>query len=215
MLGRKASCLVAWRGLKGVFAVGARLSVVSLVWVLFGCSTLQVNSDYDAAVDFSVLHSYDWLPSPRIKSGDPAIQYDSLMEQRVKSAVEVQLAAKGFRRQAEHPDVLVTYHVAVDRKISVTYLNELYGYGPGWGVGYRRNMLHYGYPSSEAIVTEYQQGTLIIDIVSASDKQLIWRGTASDEVYPDNSAEAREKRVREAVQKILALFPPPDSKAGD
>ena len=55
----------------------------------------------------------------------------------------------------------------------------------------------------------------IIDIVSASEKQLIWRGTASDEIYPGNSAEAREKRVREAVQQILALFPPPDSKVGE
>jgi hypothetical protein len=95
--------------------------------------------------------------------------------------------------------MLVTYHVAVDQKVSVTYLNELYGYGPGRGTGYRRNMRYYGYPSREAFVTEYKQGTLIIDMVRASD-----------EVYPDSTAEVREKRVREAVEAIFTLFPPPN-----
>jgi hypothetical protein len=47
-------------------------------------------------------------------------------------------------------------------------------------------------------------------MVRASDKKLIWRGTASDEVYPDSTAEVREKRVREAVEAIFALFPPPN-----
>lgn len=181
-----------------------------LFWALSltACSSLQVSSDYDDKADFSSLQSYNWLPAPKIESGDPEVQYDSLLGQRVKSAVETQLAAKGFRRQTEKADVLVTYHVAVDQQVSVTYLNELYGYGPGWGPSYRRRMLHYGYPGRDVMVSEYQQGTLIIDIVRASDKQLIWRGTASDEVYPDMSMEAREKRVREAVEKIFAQYPP-------
>ena len=175
---------------------------------LVSCSTMQVYSDYDSQADFSALHRYDWLPVPRVESGDPRIQYDSLLESRVKTAVNERLADKGFVRDAGHADFLVTYHVAIDNKISVTYINELYGYRPGWGPGYRRNIMHYGYPRHEAMVSEYQLGTLIVDVVRAADRQLIWRGTASDEVYPDNSTEAREKRVREAVRKILEQFPP-------
>lgn len=64
-------------------------------------------------------------------------------------------------------------------------------------------------PGTEAMVSEYQQGTLLLDVVKADNKQLIWRGTATDEVYPELGQEAREKRLREAVQKILAQFPPP------
>lgn len=175
---------------------------------LAGCASLQVSSDYDSEADFSALHTYDWLPAPQIESGDPKIQYDSLLANRVKTAVNEQLERKGFERSAGHADFLVTYHVAIDNKISVTYLNELYGYGPGWGPNYRRNIMHYGYPGREAVVSEYQVGTLILDVVRATDRQLIWRGTARDEVYPDNSTKAREKRVRDAVQKILEQFPP-------
>jgi hypothetical protein len=170
---------------------------------------MQVSSDYDADADFTALHSYDWLPPPKIKSGDPKIQYGSLAEARVKRLVEEQLAGKGYVRDAGQPDFLLTCHVAVEDKVSVTYTNELYGYGPGWGTGYRRNISHYGYPGTAAMVSEYQQGTLLLDVVKADNKQLIWRGTATAEVYPELGQEAREKRLRKAVQKILARFPPP------
>lgn len=178
---------------------------------LVGCSSLQVSSDYDPKADFSALHSYDWLAASKAQAGDPDIQYDRLRAGLIRKAVDDRLARKGFARDAEHADFLVTYHVAIDNKISVTYLNELYGYGPGWGARYRRNIIHYGYPSREAVVSEYQLGTLILDVVRAADRQLIWRGTASDEVYPDNSPQVREKRLHQAVRKILEQFPPPKS----
>jgi len=180
--------------------------------VLCGCASMQVTSDYDAGADFAALRSYHWLPSPEIKSGDPKIQYGSLMQARVKKLVEEQLALKGYVQDAGQPDFLVTYHVAVEDKVSVTYINELYGYGPGWGPGYRRNIRHYGYPGNTAMVSEYQQGTLLLDVVLAENKQLIWRGAATGEVYPELSQDAREKRLREAVEKILAQFPPPKEK---
>jgi len=180
-----------------------------VVLVLSGCESMQISYDYDGDADFSALHSYSWLPAPELKTGAPKVQYGTLLEARLKSLVDEQLAARGFAKNADKPDFLVTYHVAVEDKVSVTYINELYGYGPGWGTSYRRNMLHHGYPGTTAMVNEYQQGTLILDMVRNSDKQLIWRGTAVAEVYPDLSREAKEKRLREAVEKLLANFPPP------
>ena len=59
---------------------------------LVSCSSMQVSSDYDSEADFSALHRYDWLPVPRVESGDPRIQYDSLLASRVKTAVDERLA---------------------------------------------------------------------------------------------------------------------------
>lgn len=179
-----------------------------VVPALSGCSTMQVSSDYDIGADFTALHSYDWLPSPETGSGDPKIKYGSLTEARVKNLVEEQLAGKGYVRDSGRPDFLVAYHIAVEDKVSVTYINELYGYGPGWGPGYRRNIRHYGYPGTQAMVSEYRQGTLLLDVVNADNRRLIWRGSATDEVYPELGQEARDKRLQNAVQKILAQFPP-------
>jgi hypothetical protein len=179
-----------------------------LVIGLSGCATIQIDSDYDSSADFAALHSYNWLPAPQIKSGDPEIQYNSMLATRVRKAVDEQLVQKGFVLKSEQPDFLVTYNAAVDEKVSVTYLNELYGYRRGWGWDTRSSFRYRDYPGPGAVATEYKQGTLIRDVVRATDKQLIWRGSATAEVYEDSTPEQREQRLRKAVQMILERFPP-------
>ena len=179
-----------------------------LALALGGCSTLQVSSDFDPQADFSALHSYAWLPAEKIKTGDPDIKYDSLLEARIHNAVDAELQGKGYQLQSEAPDFLLAYHIAIDKKVSVTYLNDLYGYGPGSGWNYRHRRMYYGFPTTEAVAYEYDQGTLLIDVVRADNKQLIWRGSATDEVYLDSSPEVREKRLRHAVKEIFKQFPP-------
>jgi hypothetical protein len=49
------------------------------------------------------------------------------------------------------------------------------------------------------------QGTLVIGVVDAKSRSLVWRGTAAGEVSgPDHSGQKLEK----AVQKMFARFPP-------
>ena len=57
-------------------------------------------------------------------------------------------------------------------------------------------------------VSEIPVGTLIIDLVDAGKKQLVWRGTASKTLEPDASPETKEKNINEAVQKMFANYPP-------
>jgi len=170
---------------------------------------LQVSSDYDADADFAALHRYEWIAEPEIKSGDPGIGYGGFTQARVKKLVEDQFARKGFVRDAGPPDFLVACHIVVEDKVSVSSVNELYGYGPEWGSPYRRNIRHYSPHGSGAMVREYRQGTLLLDVIGADDRRLLWRGIATGEVYPGLNRDAREKRLREAVEKVVAQFPPP------
>ena len=62
--------------------------------------------------------------------------------------------------------------------------------------------------SGMEIQTEYDEGTLILDIVDAESRTLIWRGSARAEVSATVAPETREARVREAVRRILEQFPP-------
>jgi hypothetical protein len=58
-----------------------------------------------------------------------------------------------------------------------------------------------------ATTRNYEEGTLIIDVMEGQTERLIWRGTATAEVRPRVSLEDRSDRVAEAVQKVLAEFP--------
>ncbi len=66
--------------------------------------------------------------------------------------------------------------------------------------------MHYGYPRRNAAVSEYKVGTLILDVVGAADRQLIWRATASEEVYPDNGKQAGKKTCTRGLAENSATI---------
>jgi hypothetical protein len=51
-------------------------------------------------------------------------------------------------------------------------------------------------------------GTLVVDLVDAGNKELVWRGTATTPIDKTASVEKREAAVQEAVEKLFAAFPP-------
>ena len=75
---------------------------------------------------------------------------------------------------------------------------------PAWG--------RYGWArSAEVTVDQYDEGTLILDVIDSCTEKLIWRGMAIDRVEFSARPEQRDERVRLAVEKMLASFPPPRS----
>jgi hypothetical protein len=63
-------------------------------------------------------------------------------------------------------------------------------------------------PVTTTYVRQYEEGTLVLDIVNAKSNQLMWRGSAQAEINRQLKPEEREKRLQEAIGKILAQFPP-------
>lgn len=186
--------------------------IISAGILLFisGCSSIEVTSDYDPAVTFSEFQSYQWIADVPKKTGDPRIDNNSLLQNRVTTAVDRELALKGFQKvNSGNADFLVTYHVTLDKQTEIQTINTYNNYGSGWGWRYGRN--YYpgpGFSRNETYVYTYDQGSLIIDIVKPASRELIWRGSATDEVNFSNSPEKKQQKINEAVEKLLEKFPP-------
>lgn len=177
-----------------------KLAVVLLgTGILTACSTLETSEDYDRAVDFSKFKTYAWKETDAIPN--------QLVAQRVQSAVEATLASKGLRKVADgsSPDLWVVPHTRLSKQMQVNTYNTGWGYGWGWGWGA-------GMGTTTSTVSEIPVGTLIIDLVDASRKQLVWRGTATKTLEPDASPEKKEKNINEAIQKMFANYPPSTPK---
>jgi hypothetical protein len=186
-----------------------RSLILMLAAVSAGCSSIEVNHDYDPKADFAGLKSYAWLKEPQKPTGDPRIDGNTILQNRIHEAVDTQLAARGFKKVASDADFFVAYHVSLDKRQSVQTLNSYYGYGPGWGYGYGASYRPgYGAGVPRTYVYEYEEGTLILDIVDPKDKQLIWRGSAQDEVHFKSSPEKDQTQLNEAVRMMLQTFPP-------
>lgn len=179
--------------------LGSATLAVALTASLAGCTSFPVETDYDPEIDFGSLGSYGWLEAKREKTGDPRIDND-LLDARVRRAVDAALAAKGYRKtEGEPADFEVTYHVGVERQVDVQTYVDSYPRGYRW---------YSGPTQAYTTVREYDVGSLVLDIVSPSEKQLIWRGATQARINDAGTPEQREKRARAAVDAILAKFPP-------
>ena len=167
-----------------------------LVVALPGCSTMQVNYDYDPQTDFSSMNTFDWHPVP------PGENLNQMVVKQVRSEVAQQLEEKGLRGSTEKPDFLIVIYGGRVSKVDIVDWGYSYG-GPG---RYER----YGpYSTSRRIdVQEYEEGTLLLDFVDTDTKGLIWRSMATDALDAQATPKDREKQIQEAVTKILAKYPP-------
>jgi len=176
---------------------------------MLGCApSVSVNYDYDKNVDFNPPKQFAWLSAPATASGslETVIRSNTLLDSRIKSAVNDQMVAKGYPAAPDtsQANLLLTYHVGTKDKVDVTDWG--YGYGPysGW----------YGYYGGGGGVDVYQytEGTLILDIIDAKSKNLAWRGAAQGTLDPNASTEQREQRIKDAIAKMMTNFPPPPKK---
>jgi hypothetical protein len=190
-----------------------RFLTVILVVALGGCTTMEISTDYDPSADFSRLRTYDWLPGPQGSADDPRIDH-SLLDGRIRSAVERQLAAQGYEKQTSGgPDFWIGYRAAVEKKLDVIAFDDYARYGPMGGPGYRPGSgLAYGHQawigSPPPHVFEYDEGTLVLDIVDPTTRKLLWRGSAQAEVNLSAAPEKKREKINEAVRRMLERFPP-------
>ena len=152
---------------------------------------------WDPAYDFSSIRTFQWQPNAE----STLEQRNPFMHSRVVSAVDYELCATGLTEVQSNADVYVTYHASAENKVRLE--SDSYGYGfggygrGGWGA--------YGYGVAGPVMTttrvvEYEEGTLVVDIWDASDRQLVWRGTVS-RVFAEDPQKA-EKQVVKAIEAM-------------
>jgi hypothetical protein len=187
-----------------------RLPGLALCLILLSsCATYDISTDYNPSADFSDLKTWNWLPEPTPKWGDPRIDSNSLLADRIRKAVANQLAIQGYRQTSSNPDFLVGWHASIISKIDSTFVNGHYGYSHGQGAGPGLGWNYWGSPRyADSYAYYYDKGALILDIVNPKTDKLIWRGTAKKSINGKDSPEQKQKTIEEAVKKILAKFPP-------
>lgn len=176
-----------------------------LILVFVGCSSLKVATDFDPTQDFSKYKTYRWATTNEVNPND-ALAQNPLIRKRVVAGIDKALQSKGFVLAGEdvEPDFVVMTHAGTKEKMNVTNTGG-YGYGryggwydPWWGP--------YG---GSTHVSYYEEGSLVIDIVDWTEKELSWRGVGTGVVKEgQQDAEEMQERLNEITAKILADFPP-------
>jgi hypothetical protein len=177
-----------------------RISCTLLALVLtavVGCSTPapEIRSDYETTANLSGLKDYAWMPG--LQPPSQAAGMDSgWLDGRIRGAVDKELSGRGYHLvPGAAPDFLVAYHVALEKKLDVARIEHVYGYAA------RR-----GAPVTTELTREYDEGSLMIDVLGPKDRQLLWRGVARGRIKPGLSSQEREARIDETVRQIMENF---------
>ncbi len=180
-----------------------RLLAVLLTVFFAGCASLQTESELPAAAEFSNLETFAWFDGEFL-AGDEVRASDEKIRATVQDAIEQALIAKGYRKvDAGQADFVVSWFGAIERKILEDQLNHLYS-PYGYGTLLRDPALN---SEPSRAVGEYEEGTLIIDLLDRADRRLLWRGTGIGRVDRGRPAETALKNLAQAVTRILEPVP--------
>lgn len=180
---------------------------------LSACGTPAGNVDVLQSSTASVApgSTYAWAPvsSASQRASDPRIAND-IIQQRIVSAVDSALSAKGFRRVSS-PDqatLLVSYYVGLEPRSEVRAQSMgappmacgFRGCVSAWGL--------YGQPMLDVDTINYTEGTMILDLVDRASGQLAWRATSQRRV---DSSDADQARLNAVAADMVKSLPGPAS----
>jgi len=177
---------------------GVLLAVIALA----GCKGVQYHSDVNPEMDLSKYRTYAWNPRGNNFTDDPRFRGD-LIQARIVRSTDKAMAQAGFTMadSPESADLLVTFHAAVDGRITATQVQIHYGYSYYWG--------------SFALGTSYQafydQGTIILDMMEngpGEEDVLVFRGYATGGIEEKpREPDEMDRNMDTIMSRIVGDYP--------
>jgi hypothetical protein len=185
-----------YRGLLGVIAV-------LLVLPFLGCSTANTTSQFSEGYAFGDLGTFRFPSEEAYPSSGGEVPKETMA--RIRNLLKEVLADKGFQEapEGQDPDFIVALYGSIKERTERPETNVIgYGMWPGWDDTTGTDS---GAMGGQNVVTKWDEGTLIIDVVDAGQLQAVWRGTGSAVVGGNPRT---DKEMKQILEKIMKGFPP-------
>lgn len=175
-----------------------------LPFILSSCSSTKVFSDYDPNVDFKQFKTFNFLPWNK-QSDEILSDFD---KRRFQDAITYEMEKIGYQKVEANADLSVNIFIIIDQKTGTSAYTDYYT--SGVGVGYYYGPWGYNYPGGVSAYTtihsyDYKEGTLILDLLDNTKKQLAWQGTAKKTI--DSNPKSIDEGIKKVISKLFEKFP--------
>jgi hypothetical protein len=163
--------------------------------ILYGCA-VEVKTIQSPSADFSGYKSFCWLNGCEITlSGNVKVK-DTTLQSKLKRALTLEMKRKGFKLNAQNPDLLLGVYVTLKDERSIAYKRDdetpLY-----WQENTRPEAMY------------YTKGTVVVTMADQSTGSLVWESTGVS--YMEFHSNPSQPRINHAVGQMLKKFPPKKS----
>jgi hypothetical protein len=153
--------------------------------------TAGVSVDYDHEADFEKYKTF----AIAFAEGQTNLETSSpLVHQTILENIKKHLVLRGLTEVKTDPDLMLTYHVALQDDMVLDTTGHGYGFGPDFGPGWGWSASGWG--AGTAQMMSFTEGTVIIDAYDTGTKLGIWRGVMT-EVVSGNIKKTRKEASRD------------------
>ena len=177
-------------------------AAVALSVGLAACTTLPVTTDANPNMSVSSCRTYAFAQEHLANADQPAAYGNPLNAERLRVAIEANLAARGLQRVDRGAADCVVGYAMGSRQV----FNDYYaGFGAGWGYGWgRRGGLYGGWGWDGPYVSD--ETRIAVDLFDARSRTPIWHASVSQSVSDLTGANA-EAKINAGAAAIFAKFP--------
>jgi hypothetical protein len=172
------------------------LPIALLLLLSTAAHAQKIKVEYDKNVDFSQFKTYAWDEFGQ-ETNKP------LLRLAIQGAIEDDLNKRGLKKVDSNPDLRIQAYGAVDSDAAVTY-HDMY-YGPGGIAPFDQSFLMYGAIPGSVTTAVVHKGQLVVDLLDANQKKLVWRGMSTQKLSEQRSKLLNQ--VNTAVEKMFAQYP--------
>jgi Domain of unknown function (DUF4136) len=178
---------------------------VALVLIIGACAPLpQVRTVVSPAGGVASLRTFSLLPAPRQVTGgggsnDP-MRPNSGSNRALRDALLQGFVGRGYAVADSGPDFAVAYYATARDKLDIMRWDYGYPWWPRWWLGWGARG-----PIGPKEAAEYGPGTVVVDVVDPTTRELLWRGKGRAPLSDDE--QASELGLKSTIAAIVARFP--------
>jgi hypothetical protein len=176
--------------------------MLSLSLLLAACAPLspKIQSNSSPNLDITQYKTFGFFDEL-----DTDHRYESILSQSLKQSTKEQMMLRGFTYSNSSPDLLINFRSEVENKQEVRQVAS-----PNIGYyGYFGRIYVDTWTRFEPMIDNFNEGTLIIDVVDSDKKQMVWEGIAVSRVN-DKKMTNLPAHIPKLVADIFTQFPVAD-----
>jgi hypothetical protein len=185
--------------------VGMAATLVVAAAALVGAEKAKISVNVNEKFSFAGPRTYAWAePSGELRFQQVVERDPEQLRRRIDpdiiGPISAELNARGYTAAPrDQADLVANYYLLVGPNISSQYMGQFVASVPEWGLP--------PFAGATQSYEVYEQGSLVVDLLSTERKTVVWRGVIQAKVRWERTDAQRREALTGHIRDLFKKFP--------